>query len=435
VIKIIPRTLLWRTFVLIAALIVLAVAAWFQIVLFAEREPRARQTAEMVTSVVNLTRAALITAQPDLRRELLEVLQDSEGIRIYPAEPDDKVVDLPLERPGMRLAAAQIRRRLGADTRLATEVDGLPGFWVSFRIDGDEYWVMLPHERLQRQVALRWLGWGAFVLVAALAGAWLIVFRLRRPLRALVGAAADVGHGRVPAPLDESGPQEIQTVSRAFNQMTRDLARLEDDRALILAGVSHDLRTPLARLRLGLEMSEADAQLQAGMAADIDEMDRIIGQFLDFARAAGGEPAAPTDLAALAREVAGHYRGTGHALADEIADVPQVAVRRLAVRRLMTNLVDNAFRYGEKEVLLRVAQAGRAVAVEVLDRGPGIPADEVERLKQPFTRLETARSGKGGSGLGLAIVERIARMHGGALDLRPREGGGLVARVTFPLAA
>jgi two-component system osmolarity sensor histidine kinase EnvZ len=169
------------------------------------------------------------------------------------------------------------------------------------------------------------------------------------------------------------------------------------------------------------------------MAADIDEMDRIIGQFLDFARAAGGEPAAPTDLAALAREVAGHYRETGHALADEIADVPVASVRRLAVRRLMTNLVDNAFHYGEKDVRLRVAPAGRTIVVEVLDRGPGIPADEVERLKQPFTRLETARSGKGGSGLGLAIVERIARMHGGAFDLLPRDGGGLVARVTFPL--
>jgi two-component system osmolarity sensor histidine kinase EnvZ len=109
------------------------------------------------------------------------------------------------------------------------------------------------------------------------------------------------------------------------------------------------------------------------------------------------------------------------------------SVRRLAVRRLMTNLVDNAFHYGEKDVRLRVAPAGRTIVVEVLDRGPGIPADEVERLKQPFTRLETARSGKGGSGLGLAIVERIARMHGGAFDLLPRDGGGLVARVTFPL--
>jgi two-component system osmolarity sensor histidine kinase EnvZ len=432
-VKLYPRTLLWRTFVLIAALILLAVAAWFQLFQAFEREPRARQTAQMVASVVNLTRAALVTAQPDLRRELLEDLQEQEGIRVYPAEPDEKVVALPLERPGVRLFAEEVRRQLGPDTRLAVERDGLPAFWVSFRIDDDEYWVMLPRERIERQAALRWLGWGAFVLVAALAGAWLIVFRLRRPLRALVGAAADVGRGRVPPPLDESGPQEIQTVSHAFNQMTRDLARLEDDRALILAGVSHDLRTPLARLRLGLEMADADAQLRSGMAADIDEMDRIIGQFLDFARAAGGEPAAPTDLAALAREVAGHYRDTGHALTDEIRNVPEVSVRRLAVRRLMTNLLDNAFRYGEKDVRLRVAPAGRTVVVEVLDRGPGIPADEVERLKQPFTRLEAARSGKGGSGLGLAIVDRIARMHGGAFDLLARDGGGLVARVAFPV--
>lgn len=431
--KLFPRTLLWRTFVLIAALILLAVAAWFQLFQAFEREPRARQTAQMVASVVNLTRAALVTAQPDLRRELLEDLQDQEGIRVYPAEPGEKVVALPLDRPGARLFAEEVRRQLGPDTRLAVEREGLNAFWVSFRIDDDEYWVMLPRERVERQAALRWVGWGAFVLVAALAGAWLIVFRLRRPLRALVHAAADVGRGRVPPPLDESGPEEIRTVSRAFNQMTRDLARLEDDRALILAGVSHDLRTPLARLRLGLEMADADAQLKSGMAADIDEMDRIIGQFLDFARAAGGEPAAPTDLAALAREVAGHYRDTGHALEEEIAPVPDVPVRRMAVRRLVTNLVDNALRYGEKDVRLRVAPAGRAVVLEVLDRGPGIPADEVERLKQPFTRLETARSGKGGSGLGLAIVERIARMHGGSFDLLARDGGGLVARVTFPL--
>jgi two-component system osmolarity sensor histidine kinase EnvZ len=431
--RLFPRSLLWRNFVLIAALIVLAVAAWFQLVRVSEREPRARQTADLVASVVNLTRVALVTAQPDLRRELLLELQEQEGIRVYPADADERIAPLTTDRPGTQIFAEEVRRQLGPDTRLATERDGLPGFWVSFRIDSDEYWVMLPRERVERAVALRWLGWGVFVLVAALAGAWLIVFRLRRPLRALVGAAADVGRGRVPAPLDESGPEEIQTVSRAFNQMTRDLARLEDDRALILAGVSHDLRTPLARLRLGLEMSEGDAQLKAGMAADIDEMDRIIGQFLDFARAAGGESQQPTDLAAMAREIAARYRDSGHALTEEVVAVPEVTVRPMAVRRLITNLVDNAFRYGGEEVRLRVATASRAVVIEVLDRGPGIPADEVERLKQPFTRLETARSGEGGSGLGLAIVDRIARMHGGSLDLLPREGGGLVARVALPL--
>jgi two-component system osmolarity sensor histidine kinase EnvZ len=214
--------------------------------------------------------------------------------------------------------------------------------------------------------------------------------------------------------------------------MARDLARLEDDRALILAGVSHDLRTPLARLRLGVEMAETDPQLKSGMAADIDEMDRIIGQFLDFARIAGGEPVAATDLAALAREVAQRHRELGHALAEEIAPTLALELRPLAIRRLISNLLDNAFRYASADVRLRVAPSAGGAVIEVLDRGPGIPAGEAERLRQPFTRLETARSGKGGSGLGLAIVDRIARMHEGTLELAPRPGGGLVARVVLP---
>ena len=427
-----PRTLLWRTFLLIAALILASVAAYFEIFRTYEREPRAQQVAQMVVSVVNLTRAALVSARPDLRRELLIDLSEREGIRVYPAEADEHLTGPPEDRPVMQLVVTEIRRQLGGETRVAFERDGIEAFWVSFRIEEDEYWVMLPRERVERRLALQWLGWAMLTALLALIGAFLVVFRVRRPLAALTRAAADIGRGRIPAPLEESGPSEIQTVSRAFNQMARDLARLDDDRALILAGVSHDLRTPLARLRLGLEMAGADPQLKSGMTTDIDDIDRIIGQFLDFARAAGGEPPAAVDLAALARVLAARYRETGHELADEIAEVPELALRPLAVRRLISNLLDNAFRYGEKDVALRVIPYAGGAALEVLDRGPGIPTGEVERLKQPFTRSETARSGKGGSGLGLAIVDRIARMHGGSFELLPREGGGLLARVVFP---
>jgi two-component system osmolarity sensor histidine kinase EnvZ len=426
-----PRTLLWRTFLLIAALILASVAAYFQIFRVYDREPRARQVAQMVVSVVNLTRAALVSARPELRRELLLELSEREGIRVYPAEPDERVIAPPIDRPLVHLVIDEIRHQLGEETRFAFEREGLRGFWISFRIEDDEYWVMLPRERLERQLALQWLAWAALTLALALAGAFLIVFRVRRPLSALTTAAVDIGRGQVPPPLEESGPTEIQTVSRAFNQMTRDLARLEDDRALILAGVSHDLRTPLARLRLGLEMIDADPHLRNGMTADIDEMDRIIGQFLDFARAAGGEPPAATDLAALAREMVARYRETGHPLSEEIAPVPELELRRMAVKRLITNLLDNAFRHGGREVQLRVVPSGGGAVVEVLDRGPGIPPREVERLKQPFTRLETARTGTDGSGLGLAIVDRIARMHDATFELLPRDGGGLVARVAF----
>jgi two-component system osmolarity sensor histidine kinase EnvZ len=216
--------------------------------------------------------------------------------------------------------------------------------------------------------------------------------------------------------------------------MSRDLARLDADRALILAGVSHDLRTPLSRLRLGLEMSGADPQLKDGMTADIEEMDRIINQFLDFARTDGGETPQRADLAAIASEVAEHYRRHGRSVATELASVPELPLQTMAMRRVVLNLVDNALRYGEKDVGIAVRADNGSVVLEVSDRGPGIPASEVERLKRPFTRLEAARSDRGGAGLGLAIVERVARAHGGNLQLLPRPGGGLLAEIRLPLA-
>jgi two-component system osmolarity sensor histidine kinase EnvZ len=427
-----PRTLLWRSFLLISLLMVISVAAWFQILRNFERQPRAKQMAQMVVSVVNLTRAALVTAHADKRRELLLDLSDREGIRIYPAELGDKLVP-PSEGPFTRLLNTEIRRQLGEETRLASGMGELRGFFISFHIEDDEYWVMLPRERVERPFPWQWLGWTALALLLSLIGAWLIVSRINQPLKALAAAAVDIGKGRTPAPLPESGPVEIEALARSFNQMSQDLARLDADRALILAGVSHDLRTPLARLRLSAEMSGNDGALKQGMIADIGEMDAIIGQFLDFARTQSEEPVTPTDVAALAREVVEHQLRLGHALRADIEPVPVQALRRMGIKRLISNLVDNALAYGEKDVCVATRGEGGRLILEVLDRGPGIPPQQAERLKQPFTRLEQARSGKGGSGLGLAIVDRIARHHGGSFELLPREGGGLIARVSLPL--
>jgi two-component system osmolarity sensor histidine kinase EnvZ len=431
-VRLAPRTLLWRTFLLVAAVILVAVAAWFQIFRAYEREPRARNLAQMVASVVNITRSAIVTARPELRRALLVDLTELEGIRVYPSDDDEVVEPADESREGMRLLNEEIRRRLGSETRIGSSRNGENGFFVSFQIDDDEYWVMMPRERFERRIALQWLGWGALALTLALAAAYFIVFRLKRPLRQLTAAATAVGEGRAPPPLAEDGPEEIETLARAFNQMSRNLERLEADRALILAGVSHDLRTPLARLRLGIEMSDGDAVLKQGMAADIDEMDAIIGQFLDFARAGREEPGEAADVADIAADLVRHYDEVGQPLRHEVAATRPRALRRQAIRRAIANLVDNAHRYAGGEVMLRVAPEGGSAVIEVLDRGPGIPADQAERMKQPFTRMESARSNVGGSGLGLAIVDRIAQMHGGRLDLLPREGGGLVARITLP---
>jgi two-component system osmolarity sensor histidine kinase EnvZ len=422
-------TLFWRSFLLIAALLVVSVAASFQILRVAEREPRARELARQAVSVVNLTRAALVNADPYRRRELLIEMNEREGIRIYPVTNEEKLRPL---RPDGRLerVAERVRAELGAATRFAAARDDMRGFWVSFFIDQDEFWVMLPRERFDPEFGLGWLGWGAALLALALLGASLIAASLSRPLRALAGAARRVGHGETPAPLAETGPRELATVSAAFNRMARDLEALERERAMVLAGISHDVRTPLSRLRLALEMSGAEAGAAQGMSADIDEMDQVIGQFLEFARGET-EERERQDPGALLDEVGEHYARLGRKVAVRKGSVAPFPFARMALRRAISNLVENALRYAGEPVEVEARREGAQVVIEVLDRGPGIPDGEAERLKRPFTRLYEARSGRGGAGLGLAIVERVARAHGGRLELAPRAGGGLVARLSL----
>ncbi|MDB5802456.1 MAG: two-component sensor histidine kinase [Rhodocyclales bacterium] len=435
-----PRTLLWRTFLLIVLLMGLSLFAWFQIYSQFAIKPRTRQTAQMLVSVVNLTRAALLASDTTQQAALLRDLTSIEGIRIYPAEASDLVT--PAEDSELiRNLGRELRQRLGPMTRLASAVEGQPGFYISFILDPDapedQYWLMIPAERISRGGVAGWIGWGIATGLLSLIGAYLLVFGITRPLKALEHAARTVGRGELPPPLAEKGPEEIVAVANAFNQMSRDLTQLESDRALILAGVSHDLRTPLSRLRLGIELSGATSEDVSAMSADIDEMDRIIGQFLDFARNAQTEVAEACDLCALLRDITDAYRRRGMQLTLECRDMPPQMLRTQSMRRAVTNLIDNAWRYagGDTPVDVLLTWREQAVWIEVADRGPGIPPEEVERLKRPFTRLEEARSNARGSGLGLAIVERIVRLHDGKLDLLPRPGGGLLARISLPFSA
>lgn len=430
-----PRSLLWRTMLLLALLLVAGNFAWLQIFRVFEREPRAIQVAQQIASVVNLTRSALITAHPDKRLGLLRDLSQQEGIQVYADAPNEEVQPMS-DRTFSQLMVAETQRRLGADTRLLVSRDGPRSVWVSFEIDDQEYWVKLPRERIERAEQLRWLGWGVLVLLLSVAGAFLIVARINRPLRELTRAAAAIGGGRTPSPVAETGPAEIRTLSRTFNQMASDLKRIDEDRSLLLAGVSHDLRTPLARIRLGVEMlgDKADMALQQGMVQDIEDIDAVINQFLDFARVTGEQSAASEiDLNELVHAVIERYERQGKTISARLGSVPRLELKVLAIQRLLTNLIDNALHHGSPEAeVVTTADNGR-VRLSVLDRGPGIPAAEVERMLQPFTRLNAARS-TSGSGLGLAIVDRIAKMHGGSVSLLAREGGGLEARVEFPVA-
>jgi two-component system osmolarity sensor histidine kinase EnvZ len=255
--------------------------------------------------------------------------------------------------------------------------------------------------------------------------------RISRPLALLADAAARVGEGMTPELLPESGPTELAALAATFNRMARQVKELMDNRTTLLAGISHDLRTPLARLRIALEMMPENAKpaLIARMERDLEEMNQLIGGFLELAQGLGQEEKRPVDLAALLGDLA---QDTTLEWRAPLPCFREVAP--LALRRILSNLIENALRYGGgKPVSVACDCAEGCARISVFDRGPGIPPDQAEKVFQPFYRLESSRSSAtGGSGLGLAIARQLADANGWQIELLAREGGGTEARLTIP---
>ena len=435
--KFVPRKLQVRIVLLMLFLLVTGQVAALKLFEHFELEPRAKAGALQIISTVNLTRAALLAAHAERRLPLLQELNQSEGIRVYPIDYFEEVEPLP-DDPLIQLIAEKVRAELGVNTVMAVNHLGLPGVWVSFSIFGDAYWAVIPRVQTSHPFPLQWFEWGGVVTVLSLFGAWFLMTRINRPLNLLADAADAIGRGEPATKLPELGAEEFTRVIHAFNEMVDALAHAEADRNLLLGGVSHDLRTPLARLRLAVEMlpEQADA-MRKGMIQDIGDMDAIVGQFVDFVRGAEGEPEVVISLNDLVRDVASRYMRSGKPVQLELGGLPDVKIRRLAMQRMLTNLVDNAFHYGvgsdgKCKVRIRTWRQGYDWILSVRDSGPGLPDAEAERLLRPFERLDPARGKDGGAGLGLAIAARIAHLHGGELRLRNHEQGGLEASIKVP---
>ncbi|CAM2145664.1 two-component system, OmpR family, osmolarity sensor histidine kinase EnvZ [Pararobbsia alpina] len=430
--------LFWRTFLLIALLIAVSLTAWFQSFRVIEREPRAQRVALQLVAIVKLTRTALLYSDPDLRRALLQDLESNEGVRVYPRETSDKFQLQPDESLN-RLIESDVRGRLGNDTVIAQSVNDIPGVWISFKIDDDDYWVALDRDQLDNVTGLQWLGWGIFALALSLFGAAFITSLVNRPFARLALAARKLGAGQVPDLLPERGMGVAAETNRSFNQMVRDLEQLEADRAVMLAGISHDLRTPLARLRLETEMSPADTATKDAMVDDIEQMDKIIGRFLDYARPAQ-RMAEIVDVSYLVREIASRMLSEdGVEITLDLAERASIEGDSTDMRRVIANLLENARKYGkhsEDEIpqirVQTLVQHGQ-VELYVWDRGPGIPEDQIALVTRPFYRVDTARTQADGTGLGMAIVQRLVSRHRGALRLRNRQPGpGLEVSLSFP---
>jgi len=429
--SLLPRTLFHRNLLLIVALILMGQVASALLFRQLVMKPRVKVAAEATVRNLQALQEGLRGLPPEQRGAFVERFnaqarkEDATAERVR-----GKRLTL-LERAFMREVSARLAER-GGEVQWRRDADRLLALHVG--IGGEHYWLELPGLLPAQEFSGAWLVASGATVALAVLGAWLIQRRINRPLNELVQAAAALGRGQQPPALSPEAPSEIATVAHAFNDMAASLSRTEEERALMLAGLSHDLRTPLAKMRLASEMldGQADGELVATLNRNIEGMDRLLSQFLDFTRSSGGTQEAPVeaDLDALVGRALVLCPPDGVTL--RLGDVPHRPLRCQAVERLVLNLVVNAQRHGRPPIEVATGHGPAGLWLEVRDRGPGIAPADAEALKEPFARGDRARGGPAGAGLGLAIVDRIAKAHGARFELLPREGGGLVARVTWP---
>jgi two-component system osmolarity sensor histidine kinase EnvZ len=323
--------------------------------------------------------------------------------------------------------------RLGPGTRLGHVEHPFRTHWLQFDIGGRPVWLTLPGPTFGRpEFNLQPLIWLTIAFAAlGLAATLFLLWPLYRPLRQLAAAQAALGRGEPVSPLADTGPREVARLSASFNHMVNDLAALEDERRTLLTGVSHDLRTPLARLRMRLAL--LDSTDITPYERDVDDIERITEQFLAYVRGQSDDGMRESvDLAALTKDVADRY-GTDAPLSIQTTARPTVLADALALFRALSNLIDNALAHGAAPVVLTVAIDGNDATVSVRDAGPGLPADMLTTAWRPFNRLDPARGGRGHCGLGLAIAQRVASRHGGRLVLENHPDGGLIATLRLPM--
>lgn len=375
---------------------------------------------------------ALIDAADRPEDALADVLPMSQPLRFQlalPAEPPEADLVTALDFSGralMRTMRAEIPQALRFDVTINRQV----WVWIETRhgplaamFDRRRVSASNPHQLLVLMVAS-----GLFLSVIAMA----FLRSQLRPIDQLASVSEAFGRGHV-EPFRPSGAAEVRAAGRAFLAMRTRIERQIEQRTMMLSGVSHDLRTPITRLKLGLEMQEPSAEVQA-MLRDVADMERLVDEFLAFARGDSLDDAPEdVDATALLRDVAERYAGQGDVRFYAPEGALPITLRPLAVTRAVENLISNGIKYG-RQVLVSLAPSAEALRVVVEDDGPGIPAHLRGEAMKPFVQLEPSRNQDRGSGvgLGLAIAHDIARRHGGGLELRESADlGGLRAELVF----
>ncbi len=437
--KVLPRTLLGRSLLIILVPLVITLAVALQIFYGIHLNIVSRRFASAVAGEVGQT-VEMLDRYPAMGDRLWTLRQAWEQFDFAARiEPRAVLPTTPSHAGLLATLFGSVDDDLSAAMR---ERVGLP-FAVDWRANPQSVLIRVqlasggvldieaPRKRLTTNTVTIFVVWltGTALLLFGIAA--LFMRNQVRAIRRLARAAEAFGMGRDPGPIRPEGASEVRQAASAFNRMQERIRRFLQQRTEMLAGVSHDLRTPLTRLRLALAMvpaAVAEEHDVAGMAADVDEMDRMIGGYLAFARGEGAEQERETDLAALLDEIAAAARRSGGDVQTDVETPLLLPLRADAVRRAITNLTDNACRHAGRVVLGGHHHGAYTVQVTVDDDGPGIPRDRRESAFRAF-----ASGSRGGTGLGLTIARDIVRAHGGEIVLEESPLGGLRARITLPV--
>jgi len=439
--KLLPVSLAARTVLLVIAVVAVAEITTFALFMHYRRTSHASQTVQFIAGQVRLLQTVLPGLDPDTRRRMVVADVGEQGMQLRP--DSDRVPGHEPEFGFARHMAADLNQLLDQPVRLRHAGRGQrSGLWIGFMAGGERWWLVLPPPRFEPQELPPdlWL-WLALALALLVLIAGLFVRGIVGPLARLGEAVAAAGDGsarRVRAVPE--GPKEVRQLAERHNTMLAQLAAADAERREMLAGLTHDLRAPLARLRVRLALLDSDAE-RRGLTRDAEDMERIVGQCLGFLRSESSEspPAAPLLLAdAVSIEVARH-RELGQPVEMTVGDgaaACAVAIAPGNLQRLLDNLIANALQHGAPpvEVVMGIEHPG-TISLHVRDHGPGIAPAQRAYALEAFAQIAPARASGGSCGLGLAIVRRIVAACGGEMALAETPGGGLDVVLRFPAAA
>lgn len=448
----IPNTLFFKTAstliisLLLLSIIILASTAYFVLV------PVGKRSADDLAALLVLSAQTWTELPPETRPDFEKELISAHGIRLLKAEhPLDALDRLPFYIY-QRLLQQALEKRLGTSRiTLGTDVQRPEWIWIDIPIREQTLRFGFSKQRIGARPPVVLLSMAIAIIVLAISAALIIALRLSRPLALLSAATTAVGKGEKSLVPEDKGPDEIITLAHNFNRMSHEVSELLENRTTLLAGISHDLRTPLTRIRLALEINPdaIDVSLRSGFESDVEDMEQLLEQSLLLARGIDNKERFQEQdlsmlLSTLAAQLEAEWQGqhpeSGCRIEFQADDILNTGwlwpLPKQSLLRVLRNLVENALCYGNnKPVTIQLGKQGDVPLISILDRGPGIPEEEQEAVFRPFYRLEASRNlMTGGSGLGLAIVRQLCQAQGWEMSFHPRSGGGSEARLLLATA-